>query len=101
MAVLNDLVGEIAIPVWPKSTTPGLHNYIEQARFSQIKRRVAIARPAVPELDAVDGYKCLTLESRRLLCFKHVLEILSRHLISLDLLDIAIYHRCLLAVYFF
>ena len=74
MAILNGLVGKIAISVWPKRIVPGLHDYIEQAHISELKKRVAIAHPAVPEFDAVDGYECLTLNSRRLLCFELVPE---------------------------
>jgi len=79
LAILDDLLGEMAACVWPKSVVPGPNGYIEQAHFSRIRRRVAIARSAVPELDDVAGYEWITLNGRRLLGFDGVLEALSRH----------------------
>ncbi|KAL9129384.1 MAG: hypothetical protein Q9217_002148 [Psora testacea] len=53
LAILDDLLGEIAACVWPKSAVPGPDDYIEQAHFSRMRRRVATARAAVPELDDI------------------------------------------------
>lgn len=79
LVVVNDLLGEMATCVWPKSAVPGPDDFIEHAHFSRMRRRVAIARAAVPELDDVAGYDWITLNGRRLLGFDRVLEALSRH----------------------
>ena len=79
LAILGDLLGEMAACVWPKSATQGPDDYIKQVHFSRMRRRVAIARAAMPELDDVAGYEWITLNGRRLLGFDSVLEALSRH----------------------
>lgn len=79
LAVLQDLLGEMATSLWPEGAIPAPDDFIEQAHFNRIRRRVRIVRAEVPELDAVAGYEWLTLNGRRLLGFERVLEALTHH----------------------
>lgn len=79
LTILDDLLGAIAACVWPKSAVPGPVDYIEQAHFSRMRRRVAIGRDTVPKLDDIAGYEWITLNGRRLLGFDRILDMLSRH----------------------
>lgn len=79
LAVLADLLGEMATCVWSKGVCSAPTEFIEQAHFNRMKRRVTIARAQVPELDKVASYESITLNGRQLLGFDRVLEALSRH----------------------
>lgn len=79
LAVLADLVGEMATCVWSKGVCNAPADFIEQAHFNRMKRRVEIARAQVPLLDKVASYQSITLNGRKLLGFDRVLQALSRH----------------------
>jgi hypothetical protein len=79
LAVADNLLGEMAINVWPRGCVIGPSDYIDQAHFRRMRRRITIARTAIPQLDTVLGYESITLNGRRLLGFEQILEALSQH----------------------
>ncbi|KAK0230425.1 hypothetical protein IW262DRAFT_401294 [Armillaria fumosa] len=79
LTVLSDLLGEMATSVWSEGNCDAPANFIEQAHFSRMERRVAIARSEVPQLDEVASYESITLNGRQLLGFGPVLQALRRH----------------------
>ncbi|KAF9069243.1 hypothetical protein BDP27DRAFT_1325861 [Rhodocollybia butyracea] len=79
LTVLADLLGEMATSVWNKGVCDAPVEFIEQAHFSRMKRRIEIACAQVPLLEKVISYESIMLNGRRLLGFERVLKALSRH----------------------
>lgn len=71
--------GEMATSVWPKSTITSPNDFIGQAHFRRMRRRIEIARAVVPELHEAANRQWLTLNGKKLLGFELVLERLACH----------------------
>lgn len=79
LTILGRLLGDMAADVWPKGLANAPANFIEQAHFDRMRRRVTIARAQVPELDRIANFESITLNGRKLLGFEVVLKALSCH----------------------
>lgn len=77
--VTSELLGEMAVKVWPKTATEAPVDFIEKAHFDRIDRRVAIARAAVPELGAIVDSAEVVVNGRTLLGFHAVMAQLRAH----------------------
>lgn len=79
LEVVDDLLGEMAIVLWPHSAIPCPANFIEQAHFSRIQRRIGIARKDVPELDELVNLDSITFNGTQIMGFRQVIAALSSH----------------------
>lgn len=77
--ILADLVGEMSTCVWTEDVNKAPADFIEQAHFDRIERRVGIARKDVPLLDKIANRESITLNGRKLLGFNRILKALRQH----------------------
>lgn len=74
--ILADLVGEMSSCVWTEDVNKATADFIEQAHFDRIERRVGIARKDVPLLEKIASRETITLNGRKLLGFNRILKAL-------------------------
>ncbi|KAH9055023.1 hypothetical protein EDB87DRAFT_1356274 [Lactarius vividus] len=79
LGVLIRLLGDMADNLWCEGIYDAPANFIEKAHMERMRRRIAIARAKVPELDNIARYKSIEFNGRQLLGFEAVLKELSRH----------------------
>jgi hypothetical protein len=79
LGVLIRLLGDMADNVWCEGIYDAPANFMERAHLDRMRRRIAIARAKLPELDKIASYKSIGFNGRQLLGFEAVLEALSRH----------------------
>ncbi|KAH9029676.1 hypothetical protein EDB85DRAFT_1508217 [Lactarius pseudohatsudake] len=79
LGVLIRLLGDMADNVWCEGNYNAPANFMQQAHLDRMRRRIAIARAKVPELDNIARYKSIEFNGRQLLGFEAVLKALSCH----------------------
>lgn len=79
VAAIVNLLSQLSTSVWTESQEPAHPQFIKQAHFERMKRRVKIARMSDKLLDKILKQKSVVLNGKLLMGFDCVLETLEAH----------------------